>query len=172
MHANADRGSITNSSRSSSRRSRARPERPARTRLFKIADDPESRRLGAFATHQPDELPQLWNVLRGDMRSSDRGRRFNTKLTSIRPGTVGVWSKPSLDSPTLADNWPEPDDLRRNGASSISLREDVPTLDRHQDSLATPAAVFYGKGRLLTMHASLRPRTTSLWTTLLRSLRT
>ncbi|QEO15044.1 sugar transferase [Agromyces intestinalis] len=70
--------------------------------LFKIKDDPRITRVGRFLRHHSlDELPQLWNVLRGEMSlvgprpplpaevaayTSDVHRRLFTK-----PGLTGLW---------------------------------------------------------------------------------
>lgn len=70
--------------------------------LFKIADDPRITRVGRFIRRfSVDELPQLWNTLRGDMSlvgprpalpgevsryDSDTMRRLQ-----VRPGLTGLW---------------------------------------------------------------------------------
>jgi lipopolysaccharide/colanic/teichoic acid biosynthesis glycosyltransferase len=70
--------------------------------LFKVVDDPRITRVGRFLRRTSiDELPQLWNVLRGDM--SLVGPRpptvFETELYEPRawlrlqgrPGMTGLW---------------------------------------------------------------------------------
>lgn len=70
--------------------------------LFKIKDDPRITTIGRFIRrYSIDELPQLWNVLRGDMSvvgprpalpaetasyASDVRRRLD-----VRPGLTGLW---------------------------------------------------------------------------------
>nr|WP_300143385.1 sugar transferase [Propionicimonas sp.] len=70
--------------------------------LFKMAHDPRITRIGAFIRRfSIDELPQLWNALRGDMSlvgprpalatevaqyDSDTRRRLD-----VRPGLTGLW---------------------------------------------------------------------------------
>jgi lipopolysaccharide/colanic/teichoic acid biosynthesis glycosyltransferase len=70
--------------------------------LFKLRDDERCTRVGRFLRHTSiDEIPQLWNVLRGDM--SLVGPRPSTPLESdlmdararqrqaVKPGMTGLW---------------------------------------------------------------------------------
>ncbi len=70
--------------------------------LFKIDDDPRITRVGKFLRRfSIDELPQLWNVLRGDMSLvGPRPQRqvevdlYATKdfrRLRVRPGMTGLW---------------------------------------------------------------------------------
>lgn len=85
---------------------RAELEQQARDRgndvLFKMSDDPRITRVGKFLRrYSLDELPQLWNVLRGDMslvgprpalprevRAYDEDAR---RRLAVRPGITGLW---------------------------------------------------------------------------------
>jgi exopolysaccharide biosynthesis polyprenyl glycosylphosphotransferase len=94
--------------------------------LFKIRYDPRLTRVGRFLRHTSlDELPQLWNVLRGEM--SVVGPRpplpsevssyleWHKKRLQVRPGMTGLWqvsgrSLLSFDEMVLLDiyyieNW-------------------------------------------------------------------
>ena len=70
--------------------------------LFKIADDPRLTRVGAFLRRASlDELPQLLNVVRGDMSLvgprplvPDEDRRvegLDRRRLHVMPGVTGVW---------------------------------------------------------------------------------
>jgi exopolysaccharide biosynthesis polyprenyl glycosylphosphotransferase len=71
-------------------------------RLFKIKDDPRITRLGAFLRKTSlDELPQLWNVLRGDMslvgprpcilQEFEQYEPHHMVRLHVVPGVTGPW---------------------------------------------------------------------------------
>lgn len=70
--------------------------------LFKMHDDPRVTRLGAFLRrHSLDELPQLWNVLRGDMSlvgprppllsEVENYEDWDQRRLLVKPGITGLW---------------------------------------------------------------------------------
>ncbi|MFB6612107.1 sugar transferase [Agromyces sp. NPDC056379] len=70
--------------------------------LFKLKDDPRVTRIGRFLRqHSLDELPQLWNVLRGEMsmvgprpplaEEVDRYSEQVHRRLLIKPGLTGLW---------------------------------------------------------------------------------
>jgi exopolysaccharide biosynthesis polyprenyl glycosylphosphotransferase len=78
--------------------------------LFKISKDPRVTRLGAFLRrHSIDELPQLWNVLKGDMslvgpRPPELDEISEYKLEHFRrlnatPGITGLWQVSARHDP-------------------------------------------------------------------------
>ncbi len=70
--------------------------------LFKMKDDPRITRVGAFLRkYSLDELPQFWNVLKGDMSLVGPRPPLASEVTAydghvfrrlyIRPGLTGLW---------------------------------------------------------------------------------
>ncbi len=89
-------------------------------RLFKMKDDPRITRFGRFIRKfSVDELPQLWNVLRGDMNlvgprplpaedlrdmERDPEALYWFELRSkVKPGITGLWQVSGRSSLTFAD---------------------------------------------------------------------
>jgi exopolysaccharide biosynthesis polyprenyl glycosylphosphotransferase len=80
--------------------------------LFKIAKDPRVTEIGAFLRkYSLDELPQLWNVLCGDMslvgpRPSIRSEVAQYKTAHLRrldvvPGMTGLWQVEARHDPSF-----------------------------------------------------------------------
>jgi lipopolysaccharide/colanic/teichoic acid biosynthesis glycosyltransferase len=70
--------------------------------IFKIRDDPRQTSVGRFLRRNSiDELPQLWNVLRGDMslvgprplplRDHARLADWHRRRYLVLPGITGLW---------------------------------------------------------------------------------
>jgi exopolysaccharide biosynthesis polyprenyl glycosylphosphotransferase len=73
-----------------------------RGHAFKIVDDPRLTRIGKFLRRPYlDELPQFWNVLKGDMslvgprpplpEEVGHYARYHRRRLSVRPGLTGPW---------------------------------------------------------------------------------
>jgi lipopolysaccharide/colanic/teichoic acid biosynthesis glycosyltransferase len=78
----------------------------------KLRDDPRVTRLGATLRKTSlDELPQLWNVLRGDMSlvgprpmmPSQQALYPGQAYYRLRPGITGPWQVSSRNATTFAD---------------------------------------------------------------------
>jgi lipopolysaccharide/colanic/teichoic acid biosynthesis glycosyltransferase len=115
---------------------------------FKIVNDPRLTPVGNFLRRSSiDELPQLWNVLRGDMSlvgprpplqyEVARYKRWHRRrVLEAKPGMTGLWqvtgrSRTTFDEMVRLD-------LRYAAKSSVWT--DLKIL------LATPRAVLSGKG--------------------------
>lgn len=81
--------------------------------LFKIANDPRLTRVGRYLRkYSLDELPQLWNVLKGEMslvgpRPPLAGEVRRYELEHLRrldvvPGITGLWQVQSRTNPSFA----------------------------------------------------------------------
>jgi lipopolysaccharide/colanic/teichoic acid biosynthesis glycosyltransferase len=116
--------------------------------FFKLTNDPRITPIGRILRKTSlDELPQLWNVLRGDM--SLVGPRpplpyeieeykpwHRRRLLEAKPGITGLWQVAGRSRTTFDDMVRL--DLRYAGSRSLWI--DLKIL------LATPAAVISGKG--------------------------
>ena len=78
--------------------------------FFKIADDPRVTRLGRFLRkYSLDELPQFWNVLKGDMSlvgprphpvdDYARYRPEDHRRLDVKPGITGLWQVMARTNP-------------------------------------------------------------------------
>ena len=80
--------------------------------FFKIADDPRVTRLGRFLRkYSLDELPQFWNVLKGDMSlvgprphpldDCARYRPADHRRLDVKPGITGLWQVIARTDPSF-----------------------------------------------------------------------
>ncbi|MFV4905563.1 sugar transferase [Lactobacillus delbrueckii] len=76
--------------------------------MFKMHDDPRITKIGKFIrAHSLDELPQLWNVLIGNM--SLVGPRpplhpdYDKQRLLVKPGCSGLWQATSRNAADFAD---------------------------------------------------------------------
>jgi lipopolysaccharide/colanic/teichoic acid biosynthesis glycosyltransferase len=80
--------------------------------FFKIADDPRVTRLGHFLRkYSLDELPQFWNVLKGDMSLVGprphpvddyvRYRSNDHRRLDVKPGITGLWQVIARTNPSF-----------------------------------------------------------------------
>jgi exopolysaccharide biosynthesis polyprenyl glycosylphosphotransferase len=102
--------------------------------VFKIARDPRITRLGTVLRKTSlDELPQLWNVLKGDMSlvgprppTPDEVERYHGRQVqrlSVMPGITGLWQVSGRSSLPDFDNWLELDlEYARKQSTWLDLR--------------------------------------------------
>lgn len=83
--------------------------------FFKLSDDPRVTRSGKFLRkYSLDELPQLWNVLKGDMslvgprpHPMDDYERYeldHLRRLDVRPGMTGLWQVKARRDPSFETN--------------------------------------------------------------------
>lgn len=114
----------------------------------KLVDDPRVTRLGkALRSTSLDELPQLWNVVRGDMSlvgprpitdaEMVRYGEAGSSYISVRPGLTGLWQVQGRNSVS----YDERVRLNVDYVSNLSFRADLSIL------LRTVGAVLNRTGR-------------------------
>jgi len=83
--------------------------------FFKMEDDPRVTKVGRFLRkYSLDELPQLWNVVRGDMslvgprpHPLDDYERYNLehlRRLDVKPGMTGLWQVTARQDPSFETN--------------------------------------------------------------------
>lgn len=116
--------------------------------VFKIRRDPRITRVGALLRKSSlDELPQLWNVLKGDMSlvgprppTTEEVERYDARQAqrlSVMPGITGLWQVSGRSSLPNFDTWVE---LDLEYASKQSMLLDLKIL------LKTVVVVATAKG--------------------------
>lgn len=116
--------------------------------FFKLANDPRVTRLGKFLRrYSIDELPQLWNVMKGEMslvgprpHPSDEAARYEAwhqRRLEVAPGLTGLWQVTARCDPSFHRNM----ELDLQYIDSWSLRLDLHILCR------TALVVLQGSGK-------------------------
>jgi lipopolysaccharide/colanic/teichoic acid biosynthesis glycosyltransferase len=146
MHANANQA-LHHEFYSNFIKSKADAQDTGTAQVFKLANDPRVTPLGRVLRKTSiDELPQLWNVLRGDMslvgprpplhyEVEQYQRWHRRRVLEVKPGLTGLWQVSGRSRTTFDDMVRL--DLRY--AKSCSLWIDLKIL------VATPLAVIAGK---------------------------
>ena len=84
--------------------------------VFKMKDDPRITRVGRFIRRTSiDELPQLWNVLKGDMsfvgprpglpREVEQYTQYQRQRLSVLPGLTCYWQIQPRRNSLSFDEW-------------------------------------------------------------------
>lgn len=98
-----------------SRKDALRRENSREGPFFKVKNDPRVTRIGRWLRkYSLDELPQLWNVLRGDMslvgprlHPVDDFERFSVedlRRLEVKPGMTGLWQISGRQDPSFETN--------------------------------------------------------------------
>ena len=116
---------------------------------FKIEDDPRITRVGHFIRKcSLDELPQFWNVLKGDMsmvgprpplpREVAEYTNYQMQRLSVKPGLTCIWQVQPRRNDLSFDEWV---DLDIEYIENRSMLLDLKLIFK------TVAAMFGGEGR-------------------------
>ncbi|MFV0373065.1 sugar transferase [Microbacterium sp.] len=117
--------------------------------LFKLTRDPRVTRVGAFLRkYSLDELPQFWNVLRGDMSvvgprpplpgevSRYEGRVYRRLF--IKPGITGLWQVSGRSDLT----WEESVRLDLRYVENWSVMNDLMIMSRTARAMIAPKGAY------------------------------
>ena len=116
---------------------------------FKMKDDPRITRIGKFIRKTSiDELPQFWNVLKGDMsivgprpplpREVAEYTEYQKQRLLVKPGITCIWQVQPKRNELTFDEWVG---LDVEYINNRSLRLDFKLM------LKTASAMFGGEGR-------------------------
>ncbi|NTU46583.1 sugar transferase [Candidatus Roizmanbacteria bacterium] len=123
---------------------------------YKLKKDPRITRIGKFIRkHSIDEIPQLLNVLRGDMsivgprayypdelenqqKNYPETKKLVTKVLSVKPGITGLWQV----SGRSEINFDKRIAIDARYVDTISLKQDMSIM------LRTPLVMLTGKGAI------------------------
>jgi exopolysaccharide biosynthesis polyprenyl glycosylphosphotransferase len=119
-----------------------RPFNERQDPFFKIADDPRVTRFGRFLRkYSLDELPQFWNVLKGDMslvgprpHPADDYARYRPedhRRLDVKPGITGLWQVTERTNPSFETRMTLDLEYMRNWSLSLDLKilmRTVPTV--------------------------------------------